>query len=99
MKRLSDELARVFGEEIQALIEKETADPSFMPQEDYPSCRARAEAGIALAVQRSARILALAIAKHRKESHGEERSSEMDELVSQMTPEDASIGVTSWWNG
>ena len=98
MKRLSDELARVFGEEMQALVEKELKDPGFMPQEDYPTCRARADAGIALAVRRPARILALAIAKHRKENHGEERSVEMEELVSQMTPEDASIGLTSWWN-
>lgn len=98
MKRLSDELARIFGEEMQALVEKEGANPSFMPQEDYPSCQARADAGIALAVQRPAKILALAIAKHRKESHGEERSAEMEELVNQMTQEDASIGVTSWWN-
>lgn len=97
-KRLSVELGRIFTEEIQKVFDREIAEADFMPQGDYDSCLERAQDMVAVANSRATGVLGIAIAKHREKDHGEDRSAERDSLVKEVTQEDASIGLMSWWN-
>jgi hypothetical protein len=96
-KKLSKELGRIVEEEFQSVYDREIGDDGFLNQEDFEDCKARAKAMLESSFQRVENVLALAIAKHRKEYHNEDRDADIKALSDMMPPEDVSVGLRGWW--
>jgi len=97
--KLSHELAKIFETEIEKVIEKEINEPDFMPQKVFNSCKERSAGMLQVAMLPVINTFALAIAKHRKEKHGEDMSKEMEALSLDLTDEQQEIGIMGWWRG
>ena len=99
--KLSHELAKIFEAEIEKVIEKEINDPDYLPQSDFADsktpCTDRADRMILDALPAIVNTLGVAIAKHRKEQHGEDTSIEMEALSLDLTDEQQEVGVMAWW--
>lgn len=95
---LSHEVGKRFTEDLKQIIQKEIADPEFLPQEDFSNCEMRALAMIRAAETRAIKMMTIAIAKHRIKDHGEDRQNEIDEASIGLEQDDISVAVMSWWN-
>ena len=95
---LAKELAMRFEEDLKALMEKETAEPEYFNQKDFKKCEDRADKAIKLVTKRSSKILALAIAKHREDKHGENTLDEQASLMNSLAPADVEVGIQAWWS-
>ena len=94
--KLTKALAEKFESEFEKVFEKEKADKDFLKQEDFSSCRERAEAGIIIAIQAVINDLGYSIAIHREKEHGDDTKAEQAALLeSGANPE---MGTMSWWN-
>lgn len=101
--KLSHELAKIFEEEIEKVIEKEINDPDYLPQSDFEGsktpCTDRADRMILDALPAIVNTLGLAVAKHRKEHHDENTTAEMETLSVDLTDEHQQVGLMGWWRG
>lgn len=95
---LSQEIGKRFEDDLQQIIQKEIADPEFLPQEDFSNCEMRALAMIRAAETRAIKMLTIAIAKHRIKDHGEDRQAEIDAASIDLEQDDISVAVMGWWN-
>lgn len=95
--KLSEELAKLFEAEIEKVIEKEINDPDYMPQKMFNTCKERSAGMIQVALVPIINTFALAIAKHRKESHREDTAAEMEALSLDLTDDQQEIGLMAWW--
>ena len=93
--KLSTKLAQIFEEEVEKVIRAEESSPEYLPQEQFASCRERAEAGLRIAMKPVADYLTGAIAYHREKFHGEDRSEELAAVSKDTIGE---VSVQSWWN-
>lgn len=84
MDNLQNELSKMFKEDLKAVFKKEQGDKKYLPQKDFDCCYDRAEAGIKAACERVTRTLAMAIAKHREEEHGDDTAAEQESLTAEM---------------
>ena len=100
--KLPHELGKIFEEEIGKIIQREIDDADYLPQSDFEDsktpCTDRADHMILDALPAVVNTLGLAVAKHRKENHGEDTTAEMDTLAMDLTDEQQQIGKRSWWN-
>lgn len=101
--KLSTELAKIFEAEIEKVIQKEIDDPDYLPQSDFADsktpCTDRADIMILKALPAVVNTLGLAVAKHRKEAHGEDTAAEMETLSADLTDEQQEVGLLGWWRG
>ena len=96
--KLSHELGKLFEEEFDKIIQAEIDNPGFMAQEQFPNCESRAFAGIAAAMPKLVKTLALAICSHREVEHKEDHGAEIEHLSMNLSPKEVDIGIRSWWN-
>lgn len=97
---LADELAGIFKEEIQIVLDKEESEPGFLAAEDYPNNEERARAGVELAIVQVVKKLGLYSCIHRADLHGEDASAEKASLEAAIKPEYlGDVGTKEWWNG
>lgn len=96
--KLSHELAKIFEREFDIVFEKEKADKDFLKQEDFSSCRERAEAGIKIAIGSAINTLGLTIAIHEEKEHGLDTLDEQAKLMTEMIPDDIEVGTREFWN-
>lgn len=103
MDKLSTELAKIFEAEIEKVIQKEINDLDYLPQSDFTDsktpCTDRADHMILDALPAVVNTLGLAVAKHRKENHGEDTTAEMDTLAIDLTDGQKVVGIMAWWRG
>lgn len=104
MDGLREYLVRQFDEELKKVMDREAAEPGYLPQDDFNTCLERSSAAMAIASERPRKTLALATAYHRSlpveaEGHGEDRSEEITELVEsdEITTEDNKFAKKAWW--
>jgi hypothetical protein len=95
---LCAELATRFEEDLKALMNKEVAEMEFLNQKDFKKCEDRADKFLKLATKRVSKILALGIAKHREDKHGEDTLEEQASLMAGLEPDDVEVGVMGWWS-
>lgn len=94
--KLSKKLAEIFEQEFEAVFEKEKAEKEFLKHEDFESCRSRAEAGVALAMEKVVDSLGLSIAIHREQEHGEDTTEEQAKLLAAGA--DPEMSTRAWWS-
>jgi hypothetical protein len=95
--KLSHELGKIFEKEMQAVIDAEINDPEYLPQEDFETCRQRAQAMVEIAAEVVVKTLALAIANHREAKHKEDHKSEIESVSIGLTSEQLEVGTRAWW--
>ena len=95
--KLSHELGKIFEKEMDAVIQREINDPTYLPQEGFSDCEGRAQVMMAFAKRKVVKTLALAICSHRVEKHGEDHSEEITRLKSQLSSDEIEVGDRGWW--
>ena len=88
----------MIGEDFYTEFQAEITDPEYLAHKDFDNCTGRANAFAEKATRRAVKVLALAIAKHRADKHGEDVSLEMSALTAELAPEDVAVSLRSWWN-
>ena len=100
---LIDQLVNIFKGALTTVFEQEATDSKYMNQ-SILGCRWRAFWGIMEACRKSiipiTKVLALSIAKHREEEHGEDKSRTISSLTRSMTDEQikASEAKAGYWS-
>lgn len=95
--KLSQELGKIFESEMAKVIQAEIDNPGFLGQEHFCNCESRAFAGVACAMPRVAKVLALSIAAHREKDHAENHGAEIEHLSMELSPEEVEIGTRGFW--
>lgn len=101
-RKLSEAIAYIQQNEWEIVIQREAADPDYIPQSSYENCLKRAEAGAYIVDPQSNMWLALQIAKHREATTGEDHSEEISGLEVTIKPEYLAIVPApeveaDWW--
>ncbi len=100
--KLPHELGKIFEEKMEKVIQREIDDPDYLPQSDFADsktpCTDRADHMILDAIPAVVNTLALCIAEHRKEHHGEDTTAEAEKLKEELTEEQLEVGTRSFWN-
>ena len=94
--KLSKKLAEIFEEEFETVFQKEKADKDYLSQDQFLSCKSRAQEAIDVATEKVVNALALSIAVHREEEHGEDTAQEQAELLDAGA--DPEIGTYGFWS-
>ncbi len=97
--KLSHELAKIFEEQMDIVIQREIDEPDYLPQSDFDSCEDRAVAMVQDAAYRVIKVLGISIAKHRKEHHNEDTDDEIKSLSVGVPDEQVSVALMGWWQG
>lgn len=98
--KLNEVLAKAFSEELEKVGKKEIDEKDYLPQEDFESCMERAQAMIFDALPRVENMLALAIAIHRHDAHGEDTVEEVKITSEALAVEDVeAVSANIWWRG
>jgi len=98
-KDLAQEFGRLCEREFRKVLDMERDVPEYMRQEDFETCEERAVAMISEALKVPTKVVTMTFAKHRMgEKHNEDRQAELDKAADGLDPEDASIGLMSFWN-
>lgn len=95
--KLSHELAKVFEEEFENVMQKEIDNPDYLPQEDFETCLDRAIAMTSAAMVVPNRMLGVAIAVHRHDKHGDDTAKEIGEVAEGLTTEQLEAATMGWW--
>ena len=95
--KLSHELGKIFESEMTKVIQAEIDNPGFLGQEQFANCESRAFAGVACAMPKIVKILALSIAAHREQEHQENHRAEAEHLSIELSPEEVEIGTRGFW--
>lgn len=92
-------MAELFEAGLREVLEREISEPGYLAQEDFGNCTERADAIIADASEKATQYLALAIAHHRKDKHGEDTSSEIAELEAVVGEElsEETVSAAGFW--
>lgn len=92
---LKDEVLKILIEDFEMVWEREGQEQDFLNHKDYDSCEDRIKHGIKIATKRARKILSLAAAKHREESHGDDTKPEQIMLARSMSVEDQEVATRS----
>ncbi|MCK5603487.1 hypothetical protein KAR91_16500 [Candidatus Pacearchaeota archaeon] len=93
----SHELSKIFEEELNRVLAKEIAEKDYLPHEDFNNSLDRSEAIIEAATEVCKKILAVSIAKHRKDKHNEDTGHEIEKYSKDLEPEQLEITNYAWW--
>ncbi len=94
----TNEVVEIFGQELDAVIQREISEPAYMNADDFVNCEERGNAMIDAATVRVKKIMGLAIAKHRREEHGENTDGDMQLLSASLSEKDIEIAFRGWWH-
>ena len=94
-------IINIFAEELRKIFAREDKDPKYM-NKTWLGCRFRAWFAILVAFNKSfgrmVKVLALAIAKHRQEKHGENKLRTQISLEKKMSEQDIATASSRAWN-
>ena len=97
---LCEEIIKIFAAAMRKIFSRENSEDKYMKQ-TFLGCRFRAFVAIAAAVKESFKpmykILALAIAKHRTEKHGDSKEKTIATLSRSMTTSEIKAATNSGW--
>ncbi len=97
---LAENLAEIFKQEMQIVIDKEQADENYLTAENYPNNLSRAYAGVQEATEQVVLKLGIFICQHRAVGHEENIAlSEKAKIENEIKPEyKDSVSTRDWWN-
>jgi hypothetical protein len=95
--KASHELGKIFEEELERVLAKEVAEKDYLPHEDFNNSLDRSEAIMEAATEVCKKILAVSIAKHRKDKHNEDTDHEIAKYSEGLEPEQLEITTQAWW--
>ena len=95
--KLAHEIAKVFEKDLEDVFQKEIADKDYLNHEDFNNSLDRAEAILEAAAETAKKMLAVSIAKHRKDKHGEDTEAEIDKYAEDLEPEQLEVSLQAWW--